>query len=109
MGSDIRGLNIPFPPKEHWRTHIAIALVMFAMLLYGVAGDFGKVFLAATLTYFPGLGVFLLGGNVLSRLGEAGRSGDLQKLLFWILVAGYMALGRTVLFPLTLALLDHVV
>src|SRR5215510_14988974 len=108
MGSDLRGLNIPFPPKDHWRTHIVIAVVMFAVLLYGVAGAFGKVFLAATLTYFPGLALFTFGGNAISRLGEEGRSGDLQKILFWLLVVGYMALARTVLLPLALVLIDRV-
>ena len=108
MATDLRGLNIPFPPKDHWRTHVVIAVVMFAVLLYGVAGTFGKAFLAATLTYFPGLALFLFGGNALSRLGEAGRSGDLQKFLFWILVAAYMALAKTVLLPLALGLIDHV-
>src|SRR5215471_14309801 len=108
MGDDLRGLNIPFPPKDHWRTHVAIAVVMFAVLLYGVAGDFGKVFLAATLTVFPGLALFTFGGNALSRLGEDGRSSDLQKFLFWLLVVVYMALARTVLLPLALALIDRV-
>ena len=108
MGSDLRGLNIPYPPKDHWRAHIIIAVVMFAVLLYGVAGSFGKVFLAATLTYFPGFALFLFGGNALSRLGEAGRGGDLQKVLFWILVAGYMAFARAILLPLALVLIDSV-
>ena len=108
MGADLRGLNIPFPPKDHWRTHIFIAVVVFAALLYGVAGDFGKVFLAATLSYLPGLALFVMGGNALSRLGETGRSGDLGQLLFWFLVAGYTAVAKTVLLPIAIRVLDYV-
>lgn len=104
---DLRGLNIPFPPKDHWRTHIIIAVVMFAVLLYGVGGNFGKVFLAVTLTYFPGLMFFLMGGNALSRLGESGRSGDWAKLLFWLLVFVYTALAKTVFLPIAIRLLDQ--
>jgi nitrate reductase NapE component len=108
MGTELRGLNIPFPPRDHWRTHVVIAVVMFAVLLYGVAGAFGRVFLAATLIYLPGLALFVFGGNALSRLGESGRSGDLQKLLFWVLVGGYIALAKSVLLPLAIRGLEHV-
>jgi hypothetical protein len=107
MSTDFRGLNIPFPPRNHWRTHVVIAVVMFAILLYGVAEALGKVFLAATLTYLPGLAVFVLGGNALARLGESGSGGDPPKLLFWLLVGGYIAFAKTVLLPIVLELIDH--
>lgn len=105
MSTDFRGLNIPFPPKNHFRTHIVIAVVLFAVLLYGATDAFGKIFLAATLTYLPGLVVFTLSGNALSRLNEGG---DLLKLLFWTLVVAYIALAKSVLLPLAIALIDHV-
>ena len=105
MSSDLRGLNIPFPPKDHWGTHIAIAVAMFAVLLYGVAGAYGKAFLAAMLVYLPGLILFLLSGNALSRL--RGR-GDLSRVLFWFLVVAYFAIAKKLLLPLAIELIDHV-
>jgi hypothetical protein len=106
MSADLRGLNIPFPPKDHWRAHVLIAVVMFTVLLYGVSADYGKAYLAAALAYLPGLAVFILGGSLFGRLGG---SSDLQRIGFWLLVAGYMWLAKSLLFPLALELLDHVV
>ena len=83
---------------------MVIAVVMFAVLLYGVGGSYGKAFLAATLTYFPGLALFIFGGGLISRLSGGN---DLQKLLFWSLVAGYMAVAKAVLMPMALQLIDH--
>ena len=106
--SDLRGLNVPFPTKDRWRLHVAIAVLAFAILLYGASGSFGRVFLAAVIAYMPGLLLFILSDNFVSRLSQDGRSGNGGKLLFYLLVVVYMAIARRLLLPLATDVLDRI-
>ena len=105
MNQDIRGLNVPFPPKNHWRAQALVAVVLFAIPLYGVSENYGKAYIAALLAFLPGLALFNLGGGILKRLQSTGDPG---KIVFWSLVAAYLFFAKSLLFPFAIELVDRV-
>lgn len=99
-----KALNIPYPPKDYWKTRVFLAVILFAPVLGIFSVDMAKAYFAGILAFLPGLWLLIMSDRISKPLKE---HSDIGQVFYWVLITGYMWLSKTILFPLSFALIDQ--
>jgi hypothetical protein len=98
-------LNTPLERKEHWGLRFVAASALVTLVASLFSPPFAKVFAASAIVGLPILLILFFPSRFPVKFSP---SSDLGRIAFFLVLFGYIALAKSVLVPIVIGVIEHV-